>query len=69
MAGMASTWDNKIVSDDHAIVEVLTLMAIALRENDLKGARHYELLALNMLVRAERSEAQSKREQYSNAIR
>lgn len=46
---MASTLDNKTLTDDHAVVEVLTLMAIALRENDLEGARHYELLALNMM--------------------
>ena len=69
MVGMASTLDNKALADDHAVVEVLTLMAIALREDDLEGARYYELLALNMLVRAERNQAQSKMEQYSSTIR
>ena len=60
MIGMASTLDNKTLADDHAIVEVLTLMAIALREDDLEGARRYELLALSMLGSTERSHAHRK---------
>ncbi|WP_415283915.1 hypothetical protein [Candidatus Nitrososphaera sp. FF02] len=69
MAGMASILDNKTLADDHAVVQVLTLMAIALREDDLEGAKHYELLALNILMRAERNQPQSKMEQYSSTVR
>jgi hypothetical protein len=53
MARTASTLDDMTLLEGQAVTEVLTLMAIALREDDLESAKHYEHLALNMLRRAE----------------
>lgn len=55
MASTATALENMTLLEGQAVTEVLTLMAIALRENDLESAKRYEHFALNMLLRAKRN--------------